>query len=768
MDEEKNERARNKNRVYVIDRECYVIYMGKADRKYRPFLRIGTSAFIPRDIRRHIGSVVLTDRMTGNYFLEADCLEKPVSHHMHYVGSPDLVDAVRHFIRNEQIADQPLGPPTDVEKEEGGRVVFYGDGNLRAFLDGHRLFDLFESEKRDRHSLYQLQRVHDIVNGLRGAYRAQDLAGTGFVLLPNGAPLLFDNGVLQSVYLDEATVEHTAYAMLPLGLLQRFSGSGRRDAVLNVCKWHKTRTEALEFVLADNAGSADPDSPVGQADALLHLMEQAGVACRNVAGVVLRPDIPGLSCIPQELGLQMHDRLAPPAECVLQPPEGCDWRGAVHPPLLQEVLYRLGTTATAKSLQTAQTALQRIMGKEARDQLKNYAELSEEERRQQIRKISEDADHIVQLTVRLWAWNQRELGQEVADAAMLAGEIETAHRLVRMPLKAAARRQGQGIGIVFMPPDGMSRGVIDACAKGREKIAAALEIPDRQSYFESERARLSATLQDLLASRHVAPVAAPVAPEGAAGRAAGSEASGDQRAAGEGRSGDSRPEGARPVAGSVWDAPSTGPVRRKRERKSRRFLLVAVLLALLGAVLLAGIRLGWLDSIAQRGVAILAPADPAEQPAAASRHPVEDADLPDTVADTAADREADADRDAIVDREAETADETGLPGDAEAAGPRWTIQEVLRVTNWIAYNNGYALIGQDALQSRDPDWIYPDNEFTLPDGSRHRVRQGESMWRIATGFLADMYASSRMEREEFRAFIKNLDYTQTVRQWNEQ
>lgn len=873
----------NRNRVYVIDRECYVIYMGKADRKYRPFLRIGSSAFIPRDIRRHIGSVILTDRMTGNYFLEADCLEKPVSHHMHYVGPQELVDAVRHFIRNEQIADQPLGPASDVEKEEGGRVVFYNDGNLRAYLDGHRLFDLFESEKRDRHSLYQLQRIHDIVSGIRGAYREQDLTGHGFVLLPNGAPILYADGQLQSVYLDEQTVEQAAYAMLPLGLLRCFSGQAQRDTILNFCKWQKTRSASLDFVLAPDAETADPDTAAGGASALLQLMEQAGVSCRQVEGLLSEDESSQLTCLPKQPGLQLHDRLSAVPECLLDPPEGIDWIGGsgVHPPMLRGVLYRLDRESAKDDLNAAQTSLQRMMGKQARDLLEDYAELSEGGRRDLLGSICGTSDQLVQLAVRLWAWNQRFLGQEIAEAATLSEEIESGHRLLPMPVTAFIHRHGRAISQIFLPIDGMSRGVLDACAHGREKVAAVLEIPDRQRYFQSERARLSDTLHELLAARHVVHVEAPVSPaktsqSTAAGAATGSS---DSTAAGEsigvansttaaeentavaGAEPERGPEGqsghtpgqrpGKPARSKATHAKVTGEAASKanvdggRQRAGadqhagfrwhrglNRWLAAAILLLLIGAVfILLRSRTGpdLTERIATGHVEQIEPADTAD--------PVESAEMiepsvsgdsvgpdepgvsgtdgtdgtaadaadpgepmapgeqtaPGDLADTgeptdpiepagpgvdpadSEERSAMHEPDAAESKAESTAESKAesLPGSvrdigSEPEGHLWSIQEVLRVTNWIAYNNGYAPIGEATLQRRDPDWIYPDNEFTLPDGSVYRVRQGESMWLIASGFLAEMYRTSRMEREEFRAFIKSLDYTQTVWQWNEQ
>ncbi|MFW6362494.1 MAG: hypothetical protein ACOC0D_01505 [Spirochaeta sp.] len=845
----------SKNRVYTIDQECYVIYMGKADRKYRPFLRIGTSAFIPRDIRRHIGSVVLTDRMTGDYFLEADCLEKPVSHHMHYVGSPELVDAVKHFIRNEQIAEQPLGPATDVEREEGGRVVFYGDRNLRVFLDGHRLFDLFDREKQDQHAVYQLQRMHDIVSTVRGAYRSQDFAGSGFMLLQDGSPIVFEDSTLQTVFLHESTAADAAQAMIPIGMLNRFAGQAKRDALLDLCKWHLTRGDALQFMLDPDSANEDPDSPSAWALSLFQLMKQSGADCTALNKPLLAKSGVRLSCLPEEPHLLVQQRISAPGDCVLQLPGEMSW--GVHPPLLRGVAYRLDTRKdfSIRHVQETQSFWIRLMGAEPRDQLKDYTDLSEQGRREIIRKLCglETADDFVGLAVRVWAWNQRALGYDLQDAEMLAGEVETVHRNVGMPMTARLLQDTSSMHLIFLPVEGMSRGVLKSCDAARKKIQDLLDIPSRQSYFESERARLSATLQELLKARHVEPVAAPkTAGNAAAGQSSAAAAAGKSsaatedaastahagqpEAAGTGRNRAAGPGGSQR---GVWTAPadgrrSPGNVSRQMQPQRtgaggfpwRKIAGAALLLLLVLGIGGFFLRSYWLNgggetiTAVDRSASEAAESPPAENaesdaadsgdtgdvpaPEEAGQELPEEAgqDRPEETreaagAESAEEAEADPAEQAAGAEQAgqaeadpaeqepateapaagsENAQQDTVPaaedGSAAEALPesvsgRWSITEVLRVTNWIAYNNGYALIGEEAFPHRDPDWIYPGNVFMLPDGSMHRVRDHDNMWQIAVEFLSEAYRSSGMQLEEFRAFIENLNYNQTVLQGDE-
>ena len=95
-------------RVFRIDRECYVIYVGSDDHHVRPFLRIGTSPDLPDRIRPYIGTVVVTDRVTGNPLAEADTVGGAGPRRPEYTGSPELVHAFTPLTGIRRVTERPI------------------------------------------------------------------------------------------------------------------------------------------------------------------------------------------------------------------------------------------------------------------------------------------------------------------------------------------------------------------------------------------------------------------------------------------------------------------------------------------------------------------------------------------------------------------------------------------------------------------------------------------------------------------------------------
>ena len=161
------------SRVFHVDRECYVVYVGTTDHRFRPFLRLGTSSRLPEKVKRHVSNVVISDHLTGNPQYERQCLEQPVSHDMRYVGTTDLVNSIKQFVHDQTIASRPISPPKDEEAErEGAHVLFYSDGNVRIIVDGKEVLDLSKRERSDRHGVFELRRLNEFAKSSTGSYFA--------------------------------------------------------------------------------------------------------------------------------------------------------------------------------------------------------------------------------------------------------------------------------------------------------------------------------------------------------------------------------------------------------------------------------------------------------------------------------------------------------------------------------------------------------------------------------------------------------------------
>ncbi len=65
--------------------------------------------------------------------------------------------------------------------------------------------------------------------------------------------------------------------------------------------------------------------------------------------------------------------------------------------------------------------------------------------------------------------------------------------------------------------------------------------------------------------------------------------------------------------------------------------------------------------------------------------------------------------------------------------------DLLNLTNLVAERNNYHRIVYDYqkkyTRGRDPDWIFPGNVLVMPDSSKVKIKQGDTMWDICDNYL---------------------------------
>jgi hypothetical protein len=90
---------------------------------------------------------------------------------------------------------------------------------------------------------------------------------------------------------------------------------------------------------------------------------------------------------------------------------------------------------------------------------------------------------------------------------------------------------------------------------------------------------------------------------------------------------------------------------------------------------------------------------------------------------------------------------------------RITILDIYLLTNEIARENDFRELDSPAELGRDPDWIYPDNVFTLPDKTAYTVVDGDAIW-----YIAHRYIRKTLEQdwERYVTILKELDEKEDV------
>lgn len=84
-------------------------------------------------------------------------------------------------------------------------------------------------------------------------------------------------------------------------------------------------------------------------------------------------------------------------------------------------------------------------------------------------------------------------------------------------------------------------------------------------------------------------------------------------------------------------------------------------------------------------------------------------------------------------------------------------REIYEFANKIAIKNGYNAFPNGFTRKRNPNWIFPGNKFTFPDGEIVTVKKGDTLWEISEKKLMTV----------FMVFYKNLDQIETQLQKGE-
>ncbi len=149
-------------RVFHIDRECYIIYLGSDPADYKPFLRIGTSRNLSEEIINSTYYIVITDSLTGNPLLEPENMNTANPHENRYVGDEKNLKDFFNFLRCFNIKTDGYPIRDNIQTENNKAVLyFYDDGNLELHYNKKSIFNLHRREKEDLHFIELAKKVKE-------------------------------------------------------------------------------------------------------------------------------------------------------------------------------------------------------------------------------------------------------------------------------------------------------------------------------------------------------------------------------------------------------------------------------------------------------------------------------------------------------------------------------------------------------------------------------------------------------------------------------
>ncbi|MGI9255764.1 MAG: hypothetical protein ACR2PY_02395, partial [Salinispira sp.] len=492
--------------------------------------------------------------------------------------------------------------------------------------------------------------------------------------------------------------------------------------------------------------------------------------------------------------LRISERNSKHTVTALSLPKGKTWLH-LPPPLLPLVPYYLpggaaGSVSANVDPDTAQNSLEQFMGSRGRELIHNLDLTSGIKTQLESRRQD---DHITRFTVLLWVWNyitiHPEIDSAANDASFIAEHITSLQMTAKLPVRAALIQQDKKWTVLFFMTEGITRQTFRSWDETRGKIADLAGHKPKTSEYNDELTRLINTLQYLLHGNETAegdPEEHYYAP------APGSEISHTDTSKNVSDKANTPSKIERTntpnkieMAGTPDKIDRTGTPNKidttqdsGKPNAGKRNIAIpllaagtAVILVLFLAMFFSG---GAQSSPRENGGTRTAEEQSQSEAAASSQS---EAAISSRNQETSSqnqdissqNQETSSQNQEISSRNQETSSwnqDTEGAADTVIADKfekiEWSLEELLFISNWISYNNGYDFLGEETIFERNPDWIYPGNTLTLPDQSVHEIAGSATIWFIASSFLDRSFEKSLVNEEDFRELIRNLDYNQTM------
>ena len=189
-----------KDRVFMVDPECFIIFTGTESDDPQPFIRIGNWTDLPAELIPLIENIIIPDRLIGNPSNEQFNIDVEYLPTNRYIGSRGLVKRYLDYqkifcldLKNAEIVDAEKDIP-EIKTRSGNADrdsfigIFYNDGNFKINHNKNVLFDLTEAFKNS---------FTDIAMNEKLSLHSRKIEGTGFFITEDN-PVFFSGNNLVS------------------------------------------------------------------------------------------------------------------------------------------------------------------------------------------------------------------------------------------------------------------------------------------------------------------------------------------------------------------------------------------------------------------------------------------------------------------------------------------------------------------------------------------------------------------------------------------
>jgi hypothetical protein len=243
----------DKDRLFVLDDECFIIYTADDLADEKPFIRIGNWIDLPSESIPLIENIIVTDSITGNPAHEQFNIDPEFLTTNRYIGSRQVIQNYLDFQKNFGLdltnvsvvdveKDLPyLSKEQSISSKDSFLGIFYTNGNFRVVYKDNTLFDLKEYENKSPVCIKE----HDLVsNNNKDSVK---YSGSGIILLSNNI-LFYKNRYFTSYQFPNKYLDDFKYLNIdPAKIRELILPASNVTDITNFLKWCNSKKTLLKI-----------------------------------------------------------------------------------------------------------------------------------------------------------------------------------------------------------------------------------------------------------------------------------------------------------------------------------------------------------------------------------------------------------------------------------------------------------------------------------------------------------------------------------------
>ncbi len=249
------------DRLFIVDNECYIVFTGDSLEDEKPFIRIGNWLDLFVEIIPLIENIIITDTLSGNPLHEQFNIDIKNLQYNRYIGSQHTLERFLDFqrlcgldLKNASL----INIEKDIPEITGKRLiskknqfigVFYRDSNFKVIYNKNDIISLFDAEKTSCSH-------NNILERISSANRGKKYRGTGISFNRN-IPLVYSKGKISSMgYPDNFFSWLVEHEIDPGSLENLVLPRENPQSLVDLLKWNQSRDSGINLYtdLREEAG----------------------------------------------------------------------------------------------------------------------------------------------------------------------------------------------------------------------------------------------------------------------------------------------------------------------------------------------------------------------------------------------------------------------------------------------------------------------------------------------------------------------------------